>query len=120
VIVILIIAVFCKCAARCKRNCSTREFARDVLVSSIFIAIVKPALASSLLPWLRHLGGPGLMLFGLLDSSVIRVPGSRDALTVLLSANQRMWSILCLHGNHGSVVGGNVTYRLVRGEGKEH
>jgi hypothetical protein len=32
------------------------------------------------------------MLFGLLDSSVIRVPGSRDALTVLLCADQRMWS----------------------------
>jgi membrane protein YqaA with SNARE-associated domain len=89
------------------------------LLSSIFIVIVKPTLASSLLRWLRHLGGPGLILLGLLDSSVIPVPGSMDALTVLLSANQRVWwPYYAFLATTGSVVGGYVTYWLARGEGK--
>jgi membrane protein YqaA with SNARE-associated domain len=69
--------------------------------------------------WLHHLGGPGLIVLGLIDNSVIPVPGSMDALTIILSANQRkLWPYYALMATIGSVVGGYVTYRIARRQGK--
>lgn len=76
--------------------------------------------ASHVLAWLRHLGGPGLILLGLLDSSVVPVPGSMDALTIVLSANApRLWPYYAVMAILGSVVGAYITYRIALREGKE-
>jgi len=80
-------------------------------------AIAKPA--HSFLHWLRHLGGPGLIVLGLIDNSVIPVPGSMDALTIVLSAKQRdLWPYFALMATVGSVIGGYLTYRIARRQGK--
>ncbi len=68
--------------------------------------------------WFITLGGPGLILLGLLDSSVIPIPGSMDAMTIVLSAHQRAWwPYYAMMATVGSVVGAYVTYRLARKQG---
>jgi membrane protein YqaA with SNARE-associated domain len=70
--------------------------------------------------WLFHLGGLGLIPLGLLDSSVIPVPGTMDVATIVLSARQeQFWLYYALMATAGSVIGGFVTYRLARKGGKE-
>jgi membrane protein YqaA with SNARE-associated domain len=70
--------------------------------------------------WLLHLGGIGLIPLGLIDSSVIPVPGSMDVATILLSARDKhLWFYYALMATAGSVLGGFVTYRLARKGGKE-
>jgi len=89
------------------------------LILPALFAIAKPSAATSLLRRLRHLGGLGLILLGLLDNSVVPVPGSMDVLVILLSANQRdWWPYYALMATVGSVIGGYLTYRLARGGGK--
>ncbi len=62
------------------------------------IELAKPA--HEVFHWLHHLGGPGLIVLGLIDNSVIPVPGSMDALTIILSANQRkLWPYYALDGH---------------------
>jgi membrane protein YqaA with SNARE-associated domain len=71
------------------------------------------------LRWLRNLGGPGLILLGLLDNSAVPLPGSMDVFTIVLSADQReRWPYYAFMATLGSVIGGYLTYRLARGEGK--
>jgi membrane protein YqaA with SNARE-associated domain len=73
-----------------------------------------------LLGWLGHLGGPGLILLGLLDNSVVPVPGSMDVSTVLLSAKARdWWPYYAAMATIGSLIGGYLTYRLALKEGAE-
>src|SRR5271170_7236435 len=70
--------------------------------------------------WFITLGGPGLILLGLLDSSVIPIPGSMDAMTIILSAHQRAWWLYYAGmATVGSVVGAYVTYRLARKRGEK-
>jgi membrane protein YqaA with SNARE-associated domain len=70
--------------------------------------------------WLLHLGGIGLIPLGLLDSSVIPVPGSMDFATVLFSArDKQLWFYYALMATAGSVLGSFLTYRLARKGGKE-
>ena len=84
-----------------------------------FLVLVKPSAANSLLRWLRHLGGPGFILLGLLDNSVVPVPGGMDVLLIVLAAQQRdWWPFYAFMATIGSVIGGYLTYRLARGEGK--
>jgi membrane protein YqaA with SNARE-associated domain len=84
------------------------------------IAAVAPTLARSLRRWIFHLGGLGFIPLGLLDSSIIPLPGSMDVLTIFLSARkQELWSYYALMATLGSVIGGFVTYRLARKGGKE-
>jgi len=75
-------------------------------------------LAFAILDWLKRLGGPGLILLGLADNSVIPLPGSVDAFTIILSASKRdWWWIYAITATVGSVIGGFLTYRLsLRGE----
>ena len=57
--------------------------------------------------WIFHLGALGFIPLGLLDSSVVPVPGSMDVLTILLSARERnLWPYYALMATIGSVVGG--------------
>jgi membrane protein YqaA with SNARE-associated domain len=84
------------------------------------IAAVKPTAARSVRRWLFHLGGLGLIPLGLLDSSIIPLPGSMDVVTIVLSARQEdLWLYYALMATLGSVIGGFVTYRLARKGGKE-
>lgn len=70
--------------------------------------------------WIFHLGGLGFIPLGLLDSSVIPLPGSMDVLTIALSARkQELWFYYAFMATVGSVIGGFVTYRLARKGGKE-
>jgi membrane protein YqaA with SNARE-associated domain len=81
------------------------------------IEFAKPA--HDVFHWLHHLGGPGLIVLGLIDNSVIPVPGSMDALTIILSANQRkLWPYYALMATIGSLIGGYVTYRISFRQGK--
>jgi membrane protein YqaA with SNARE-associated domain len=84
------------------------------------LAIVAPTVARGLRRWIFHLGGLGFIPLGLLDGSVIPLPGSMDVLTIVLSARQReLWFYYALMATIGSVIGGYVTYRLARKGGKE-
>lgn len=84
------------------------------------IAAAAPTAAHSLRRWIFHLGGLGLIPLGLLDSSLIPVPGSLDVVTILLAAReQEWWFYYALMATAGSVIGAYFTYRLGRKGGKE-
>jgi membrane protein YqaA with SNARE-associated domain len=62
----------------------------------------------------------GFIPLGLLDASIIPVPGSMDVLTIVLAArDSELWFYYALMATAGSVIGGFVTYRLARKGGKE-
>src|SRR5271157_5123012 len=84
------------------------------------LAIVLLASKKSALRWLVHLGGPGLILLGLADNSLIPLPGSTDVVTILLAAHHRtLWVYYALMATAGAVLGGYLTYRMARKGGKE-
>jgi undecaprenyl-diphosphatase len=90
-----------------------------MLTTQIF-AFATPTVAHSLWRWVYHLGGLGFIPLGLLDSSVIPLPGSMDVLTIFLSAHQpRLWFYYAVMATIGSVLGALITYRLARKGGKE-
>ena len=69
---------------------------------------------------LRRLGGIGLILMGIVDSSVIPTPGGLDALTIVLAAKEKeLWLYYAAMATVGSVLGGYLTYRLGRKGGEE-
>jgi membrane protein YqaA with SNARE-associated domain len=85
-----------------------------------FLATATPTLARTFRHWIYHLGGLGFIPLGLLDSSVIPLPGSMDILTIFLSARHKdLWFYYAVMATVGSVLGGYVTYRLARKGGKE-
>lgn len=60
-----------------------------------------------------RLGGPGLIALGLVDNSVIPLPGGMDAATILLAAAHREpWWYYAMMATVGSLIGGYLTYRL--------
>ena len=75
-------------------------------------------LAVGIWDWLHRLGGAGLIVLGLADNSLIPIPGSVDALTIILAAsNKGWWWIYAIAATIGAVVGGFLTFRLsCRGE----
>jgi membrane protein YqaA with SNARE-associated domain len=69
---------------------------------------------------LRRLGGPGLVLLGIADNSVIPLTGSMDVLTIWLAARHREpWPYYALMATLGAVLGGYITYALARKGGQE-
>src|ERR1019366_10470784 len=85
-----------------------------------WLAIVLVVSKKSALRWLIHLGGPGLILLGLADNSLIPLPGSTDVVTILLAAHHRTrWVYYALMATAGAVLGGYLTYRLAPQRGKE-
>ena len=76
-------------------------------------------LASKLWIWIRHQGGPGLVLLGLADNSIIPLPGSMDVLTIYFAVHHHkdLW-YYALMATVGAVVGGYITYRIARKGGK--
>ena len=89
-------------------------------LTSLLIAAAKPTLEHSMRRWLIHLGALGFLPLGLIDSSIIPLPGSMDVLTIILAArNAEFWIYYAVMATFGSVLGGFVTYRLARKGGKE-
>jgi membrane protein YqaA with SNARE-associated domain len=85
-----------------------------------WLAIVLVVSKKSALRWLIHLGGPGLILLGIADNSLIPLPGSTDVVTILLAAHHRtLWVYYALMATAGAVLGGYLTYRMARKGGKE-
>jgi membrane protein YqaA with SNARE-associated domain len=73
-----------------------------------------------LIAWFLHLGGIGLIPLGLLDNSVVPVPGSMDVATIFLAAHdKRLWFYYAAMATVGSVIGGYLTYRLAGKGGEE-
>lgn len=84
------------------------------------IAAATPTAARSVRRWIYRLGGVGFIPLGLLDNSIIPLPGSMDLLTIFLaSRNEEYWPYYALMATIGSLIGGYVTYRLARKGGKE-
>lgn len=85
-----------------------------------FSAIVVLASKKGALRWLIGLGGPGLILLGVADNSIIPMPGSTDVATILLAAHHPdMWIYYAMMATAGAVLGGYLTYRMARKGGKE-
>jgi membrane protein YqaA with SNARE-associated domain len=90
------------------------------MLTRLLIAAATPTVARSLRRWIYHLGALGFIPLGLLDSSIIPLPGSMDVLTIVLAARDAsLWPYYALMATVGSVLGGFVTYRLARKGGKE-
>ena len=84
------------------------------------LAILAPAAARSFRRWIYHLGAIGFIPLGLLDSSIVPLPGSMDVLLIVLAASKKeFWLYYAVMATVGSVLGGFVTYRLARKGGKE-
>jgi membrane protein DedA with SNARE-associated domain len=70
--------------------------------------------------WLIRLGGIGLVLLGFADNSPIPLPGSMDALTIILSAHERSWwPYYAIMATIGGVAGGYMTFAVGRRGGRE-
>jgi membrane protein YqaA with SNARE-associated domain len=70
--------------------------------------------------WVQRLGGPGLVLLGLVDNSVIPTPGGMDVFTILLAMSHReWWWYYALMATVGSVIGSYLTYRMGEKGGEE-
>lgn len=79
-----------------------------------------PAVKHTIWHALRRLGGPGLILIGLVDNSVIPVPGGMDVFTILLAMSHKdLWWYYALMATIGSLIGGYMTYRMGAKGGKE-
>jgi len=74
----------------------------------------------SIWKWLLRLGGPGLIVIGLIDNSIIPLPGGMDIFVILLTAHHREWWLYYgAMATLGAVIGGYVTFRLAKKGGKE-
>lgn len=90
------------------------------MLTHVLVTMLHLQAASRLVSWARRVGGPGLIVLGLVDNSAIPIPGSVDAMTIVLAAGERTWwPYYALMSTVGAVIGGYVTYRLVRKEGKD-
>ena len=69
---------------------------------------------------LRRMGGPGLVLLGIADNSIVPLTGSMDVLTIWLAARHREpWPYYALMATVGALIGGYITYSLARKGGKQ-
>ena len=77
-------------------------------------------LESGLWTWIHRLGGPGLVLLGIIDNSAIPIPGGVDIFLILLASHRRVWWLYyALMAVVGAVLGGYLTYRLAEKGGEE-
>src|SRR5260370_25480819 len=78
--------------------------------------------SSSLWKWIHGLGGPGLILLGIVDTApfISIPPGSVDAfLALLASHNREWWAYYALMATLGEVAGGYATYRHAQKGGEK-
>jgi membrane protein YqaA with SNARE-associated domain len=89
------------------------------MLGHALITVIHLQATRSLIAWARRVGGPGLIVLGVLDNSAIPLPGSQDAMVILLAASERTWwPYYALMAIAGAVLGGYITYRLAHREGK--
>jgi membrane protein YqaA with SNARE-associated domain len=89
-------------------------------LTRLLIVAAKPTLEHSVRRWLVHLGALGFIPLGLIDGSIIPLPGSMDVLTIILAARSpELWLYYAVMATLGSVLGGFVTYRLARKGGEK-
>jgi len=85
--------------------------------------VVKPAARhpQGIAALVRHLGGLGLFLFAIVDSSPIPTFGGLDILTAILAARQREpWYYYAAAATAGSVIGAYLTFRMGRKAGLDY
>jgi membrane protein YqaA with SNARE-associated domain len=86
----------------------------------VLIGVAPQTVAHDVRHWIAQLGGVGLIPLGLLDASVVPIPGSMDVLTIVLAArDSKLWFYYAGMATLGSVIGALVTFRLARKGGKE-
>lgn len=70
---------------------------------------------------MRHLGGLGLFILGIVDSSPIPTFVGPDILTAILSARHREpWYYYAVIGTTGSVIGAYITFHMARKAGLDY
>jgi len=85
--------------------------------------VVKPAARhpQGIAALVRHLGGLGLFLLAIVDSSPIPTFGGLDILTAILAARQREpWYYYAAVATAGSVIGAYLTFRMARKAGLDY
>jgi len=89
------------------------------MLNHTLIAMLDLQATRHLIAWARNVGGPGLIVLGIIDNSAIPIPGSVDAMTIVLAAGEKNWWLYyALMATVGAVIGGYLTYRLALKEGK--
>jgi membrane protein YqaA with SNARE-associated domain len=89
------------------------------MVSHLLATMLNLGATSRLVSWARRVGGPGLIVTGIVDNSAVPIPGSQDVMTILLAAGEKTWwPYYALMATIGAIVGGTLTYRLARKEGR--
>jgi membrane protein YqaA with SNARE-associated domain len=75
--------------------------------------IISALVGNAFWTWLHRLGGPGLLLIGIADASVLPMPGSIDVFLIILVAHRpESWPYYAFMATVGAVTGGYLTYRL--------
>jgi len=86
----------------------------------VLLGVAPQTVAHDVRHWIAQLGGVGLIPLGLLDASLVPIPGSMDVLTIVLAArDSKLWFYYAGMATLGSVVGALVTFRLAHKGGKE-
>jgi membrane protein YqaA with SNARE-associated domain len=94
-------------------------------ISSLLKPVAKAARAprhpTSYAAMLRHLGGPGLLLVAIVDSSPLPTFGGTDILTAIFAARHtEPWYYYALMATAGSVIGAYLTFRAARLAGSDY
>ena len=77
-------------------------------------------LYTSALSLAKRLGVVAFIVVGLLDQSIVPLPGSMDALLIFYTAgNRELWWYYAIWATLGTTIGGYVTYRLARKGGED-
>jgi membrane protein YqaA with SNARE-associated domain len=79
-------------------------------------------MSDSVWKWMHRLGGPGLVVLGLLDDApFVSIPaGSEDVFLIVLAAHRpQWWWYYAFMATVGEVLGGYVAYRLAQKGGQE-
>jgi len=80
------------------------------MITGHIIAALLPMAARSMRRWLFHLGGLGLIPLGLLDNSLIPLPGILDVAAIVMSSRQeQFWLYYGLMAAAGSVAASGET-----------
>jgi membrane protein DedA with SNARE-associated domain len=100
-------------------------FAADFFVTTLIVLeflAARQDVAHTVRHWIFHLGALGFIPLGLLDSSVVPVPGSMDVLIIVLASRTSSWWWWILYASMataGSVLGAWFTYKLGRKGGEK-
>jgi membrane protein YqaA with SNARE-associated domain len=90
------------------------------MIDLLLLQTARGGVAHATRHWIIHLGALGFIPLGLLDASIIPLPGSMDVLTIVLAARRAdLWFYYAVMATIGSVIGEFVTYRIARRGGQD-